>query len=350
MYLVGQVTTDDGTRLPSNVMVERVCNANVRQQVYASGDGDFSMQLGSVNDSTLDATAEGSSQPTLPDQFSNTGIPRRLLANCELRASVAGFASPTISLIGLDPSGKTLQVGTIRVHRRAKIEGATLSAAAYKGVPKAAVTAYEKGLGAARDGKLASAQKQFEKAVQIHPTYAHAWFQLGTVLQRKNDREGARTAYKRATTIDDRFLAPHLALASLAFEDGNWREVLSFTNPILELDPFKNMTGYTKELDPFNYAETYYYDAVAHYELNQFDAAEKSALKAEQLLARSPQLHLLLGEIFAQEKNYVSAISEIKTYLELVPKAENADHIRERLAELERESNALLSGRESTHN
>lgn len=349
LYVMGQVATDDGSSLPNNVMVERVCNARVRQQVYADPQGGFSMQLGSLIDSTLDATADGSSQPLMPNKNSESGISRHELANCELRASAAGFESPTINLVDVD-SAKTLQVGTIRVHRRAKVEGATLNAAAYRGAPKEAIAAYEKGAQAETKGNLAGAQKHFEKAVEIHPTYAYAWFQLGRILQRENLKEGARSAYKRAIAIDGKFLSPHLALASLAFQEANWNEVLSFTGPILAYDPFKNMAGYTMELDPFNYGETYYYNAVANYQLNKFDEAERSARKAEQLLARSPRLHLLLGEIFARKKNYDSAISELKIYLELVPHAKNADEVRERLVQLERQRDASPSAGEGQLN
>jgi len=338
MFLTGKVATDDGSNLPTNVIVERRCSAKVRQQVYAGPDGDFSMQLGSVNDSTLDATAEGSSQSVMPNKFSETGIPRRLLENCELTATAAGFESPTISLMELDPSTKMLEVGTIRVHRRGKVEGATLNAAAYKGAPKEAITAYEKGLEAEKKGKLASAQDHFEKAVEIHPSFAYAWFQLGSVLRRQNDKAGARKAYQRAANIDEKLLGPHLGLAALAFEDENWKEVLEFTSPILEHDPFKSLTGYTVELEPFNYGETYYYNAVANYQLNQFDAAEKSARRAEQLLARSAELHVLMGEILARKRDYASAASELKTYLELDPHAKDAEQIRGRIAELERKS------------
>jgi hypothetical protein len=349
MFVTGQVATNDGSSLPNNAIVERVCNAKVRQQVYANPDGAFSMQLGSVNDTTLDASADGSS-PAVPNQFSQTGIPRRLLDNCDLRASVAGFESPTISLVelGSGSDGKMLEVGTIRVHRRGQVPGATLNAAAYKGVPQPAIAAYEKGLEAEKKGKLASAQNHFEKAVQIHPTYAYGWFQLGRVLQKENDKANARKAYQRATNLDEKLLAPHLGLASLAFADENWKEVLDFTSPILERDPFKSLTGYTVELEPFNYGETYYYNAVANYQLKQFDAAERSARKAQQLLARSPQLHVLMARIFARKQDYPAAITELKTYLELDPHAKDAELVRARIAELE--SKAAADGQEPHQN
>src|ERR1700726_4231182 len=45
MFLLGRVATSDGTPVPNDVLVERVCNAGVRQQVHVSARGEFSMQL-----------------------------------------------------------------------------------------------------------------------------------------------------------------------------------------------------------------------------------------------------------------------------------------------------------------
>ena len=344
MYLVGRVATDDGTRLPSDAMVERVCGARVRQQVYASPNGDFSMQLGSVTDTTLDASAEGSSQSVLPGKFSQTGIPRRDLVSCELRASVSGFQSPAISLVGLDPSSKSIQVGTMLVHRRAKIEGVTLDAAAYK-APRNAVMAYEKGLDAERSSKLENARKDFEKAVGIYPGYARAWFQLGTVLEEQDQKDAARSAYTKATTVDANFLQPYFSLASMAFYASNWEEVVNRTSPILARDPFKDVGGYLVDLDPVDYGEAYFFNAVANYKLSKFEDAERNAVKAERMLTRSPQLHLLLAQIFSRKEDYRSAISEIQTYLQLDPDSKDADKVRERLAQLKKLNDSPSSGK-----
>src|ERR1044072_3329516 len=64
-FLLGRVATDDGSPVPHDLLVERVWNARVRQQVYAGPHGDCSMELGSRNDTYdtyVDATADGSSQ------------------------------------------------------------------------------------------------------------------------------------------------------------------------------------------------------------------------------------------------------------------------------------------------
>src|SRR5882672_6121333 len=99
MFLLGRVATDDGTPVPHDMLVERVCNASVRQQVYATSRGDFSMELGSMTDSYLDASGDRSPQYGQSSKVPGTGISRLELTNCELRATVSGFYSSVISLV-----------------------------------------------------------------------------------------------------------------------------------------------------------------------------------------------------------------------------------------------------------
>jgi len=353
MFLFGRVATDDGTPVPHDVLVERVCNARVRQQVYATSGGDFSMQLGSMTDSNLDATGDRAPQYGQAGKVSESGISRRELTNCELRATVSGFRSNVVNLMELTPVSSSMDVGAIVVHRTEKIKGMTLNASAYN-APKDARRAYEKGVEAQKHGNLADARQSFEKAVEIYPKYTSAWFQLGAVLQNLAQQESARTAYIHATTIDSKFLPPYLSLASMAYETKDWTQVLNLTNHVLDLDPLKyaNVTGYILDLDPVDYAEAYFYNSAANYNLGKIEDAEKSGLKAERLdlRPRFPQLHLLLAEIFARKNNYASAIAETKIYLELVPHAKNADRVRERLAKLEKLNGPVSSGEKPDRN
>src|SRR6267142_2054793 len=243
MFLRGRVATDDGTPVPHDALVERVCNARVRQQVYATSRGDFSMELGSMADSYLDASGDRFPQYGQSRKVPGTGISRLELTNCELRATVSGFHSSVISLMELTPaSSSNMDVGAIVVHRATKIKGMTLSAVPYK-APRDARRAYEKGLEAERNGRLAEARQYFEKAVEIYPKYAHAWFRLGAVLQNLAQKESARTAYTHATTIDSKFLPPYLSLASMAFEAKDWTQVLNLTNQVLDHDPLNTPTS-----------------------------------------------------------------------------------------------------------
>jgi tetratricopeptide (TPR) repeat protein len=350
MFLRGHVATNDGTPVPSDVLVERVCDNRVYQQLHASLRGDFNMELGSRNDSFVDASGDPTSQAGVAGKDSSMGISRGDLRRCELRASTSGFHDGVVNLMNVDSSGSNVDVGVIVVKRAVKIEGLTLSASPYK-APKDARKAYEKGLEAEKHGKLANARKYFETAVGIYPTYADAWFRLGTVFEKDNQKDAARAAYTRATTIDNRFLPPYLSLASMAFQAENWPEVLSLTTHILDLDPLNRtaVSGYIVDSDPINSADAYFYNALANYKLNNMLEAEKTALKAERmaLLSSFPQLHLLLADIFARKKDYATAISEMQIYLELAPKAENVNQVRAQLARLQK-LNDSASGSEKT--
>ncbi len=275
------------------------------------------------------------------------GIPRQELTNCELRVSASGFYSRSLSLMEVDTFSSNIDVGVVVVRRATKVEGTTLSAIPYR-APKDARRAYEKGLDSEKHGKLAAARKYFETAVEIYPGFVSAWFRLGSVLQKENEKDEARKAYTQATTLDSRFLPPYLFLASLAYEAGNWTEVLKLTGHIFDLDPLNqtNITGYVLDLDPLNYPEAYFYNSIANYKLNNIEEAEKSALKAEKLDLRThfPQLHLLLAQIFARKNNYPRAIEEIQAYLALVPDAKDADQQREQLAKLEKLSSPASTG------
>ena len=346
-FLMGRVATNDGTPVPNDLSVERVCNNRVRQQVHATPSGDFSMEIGSKADFFVDASGGPGSQEGEARKDLTGGIPRRELANCELRTSAAGFRPTSISLMDLTPSGGAINVGAIVVQRATKLKGTTLSARPYKAPPNAR-KAYEKGVEAERNGRLPEARKYFEQAAEIYPGYASAWFQLGAVLEKENEKDLARAAYSQATAVDTRFLPPYLSLASMAYRAGNWTEVLQYTNHIIDRDllNYGNVAGYILDLDEWNSAGPYFYNAVANYKLNKIDEAEKSALKAEHLDLSSsfPQLHLLLAEVFARKEDYAVAISELQAYLELVPHAKDGDLVREWLAGLKKLSRPAPGG------
>jgi tetratricopeptide (TPR) repeat protein len=339
VFVLGQVKTSDGSAVPNDAMVERVCNESVRQQVYAGSQGSFSMQLGSKADAVIDASADSVPQDVTASNNAMGGIPRHELQNCELRATAAGFRPTVVRLVDLTVSAGTVDVGAMVVERSTKVGGNTLSATPYR-APKEARKAYEKGMAAAKSGNLAQARKDYEKAVEMYPKYISAWYELGVVLQQEKDKDGARAAYKRACAIDTKFLPPYLSLAMMAYSERNWTEVLELTGHILDLDPLGHtkVTGYVVDLDPLNSAEAYFYNAVANYELGRMDEAEKSAVKAEHvdLMTHYPQLHLLLAEIYAQKNNYGAAIEEVETYLALMPRGKDVEQVREQLAKLEK--------------
>src|SRR5260370_26488591 len=153
------------------------------------------------------------------------GIPRRELKNCELRASGPGFHPSVLSLIDLDPSDSNIDVGVIVVRRGTKIEGTTVSAIPYK-APKNARKAYEKGVQAEKNGKLADAHKYFETPVHPYPNSANTWFQFGTILQKENQQNAATKNSTQATPSHTRYLRPALPPCSLVYPSSKFTAAL----------------------------------------------------------------------------------------------------------------------------
>ena len=325
VFLTGRVSTADSSPVPHDVLVERVCNGKTRQQVHASPQAGFSMKLGSKEDSFMDASGDSPSTYGAKNSNSDLGMTPRELMNCELRASASGFRSSVVNLVNLDVKSGSLDVGAITLSRTSKTEGMTLSAIPYK-APEEAQKSLRKRHARSRINPIfPTLANPSNWPCKIYPMYMSAWYQLGIVLQKQNELEDARNAFIRATTIDTRFLPPYLSLSTLAFEAGNWTDVLTLTEHILDHDPLNHgpISDYIVDLDPLSCTEAYFYNAFANFKLNNLEAAEKSGLKAEHfdLLTHFPQLHLLLAQISYQKGDYSAAIAETKMYLAVSPRA-----------------------------
>ena len=133
--------------------------------------GRFSFQLGQ-NLEFQDASANGQDGfggggfggvPRGPAFGSNSSLRDNNLFGCELRATLPGYRSDSVSLANIHYMDNP-DIGTIILHPIAKVDGLTVSATTAL-APKDARKAYEKGLEAAGKKNPDEAQKNFEKAV-----------------------------------------------------------------------------------------------------------------------------------------------------------------------------------------
>ncbi|MFB3778462.1 MAG: tetratricopeptide repeat protein [Bryobacteraceae bacterium] len=332
IFLSGKVVLQDGTPPPDPAVIERVCNGIVRPEAYTDSKGRFSFQLGAQNNAMLaDASVGGASDF---DRFggrnagiggwnSTSGISERDLWGCEIRASLPGYTSEAISLGGR----RTLdnpELGTIVLRRYGNVEGTTVSMTSLQ-APKDAKKAFDKGRDSMKKKKWADAGKQFQKAVDLYPKYAAAWTELGNSKMESGDRAGARAAYAKALEADPKYVNPYLQVATLDAQESKWQDLAAATSQVLRLDPF-------------NYPTIYYYDAVAQFNLQHMDEAEKSAREALKLdpQHRIPSVNHLLGVILASKGEFEAAAGFLKTYLRLAPAARDASMAKQRLAEVEK--------------
>jgi tetratricopeptide (TPR) repeat protein len=240
-----------------------------------------------------------------------------------------GFRSDAVNLSG-SRSLENPDVGSIVLHRVANVEGTTISATTLL-APKDARKAYDKAREALRKDKIPDAQKDLEKAVTAYPQFAAAWTDLGIIHEKAKDVAEARKCYSQALAADPKLVTPYLRLAQLSMADKNWQDVADTTVRIVKLNPV-------------DFPEAYFYNAVANYNLRKFDEAETSAREAQKLdtAQRIPQVAHILGVILYRKKDYAGAAAQMRKYLLLAPDAADAGLVKQQLAELEK-----LSGGET---
>ncbi len=82
----------------------------------------------------------------------------------------------------------------------------------------------------------------------------------------------------------------------------------------------------------------FYFDAVANYNLQNFDAAEKSARQLQKLDTqhRYPMADRILASVLAERKDYPGAAEQMREYLKIAGTAKDADEVRGQLQQIEK--------------
>ena len=336
IYISGKVVMADGSPVVPSIAIQRVCSGIPQTVAYTDSKGSFSFRWGDRNMVVTDAADAGSGSArssgaggfgsaqsagggnTLAaDPFGNR------MMNCELRASMAGYTSDAVNLFNRHSSDSP-DVGQIALHRIAGVEGASISVTAMM-APKDAKKAYERGLQSLLKNKLAEAAKDFEKAVALYPNYADAWVNLGKVRLEQQSIEPARVALKKAMEADPKLVAPYVELGLLAAKDGKWEESGKYLDRAVQLDPL-------------DFPQAWYADAVANYNIKNYDAAEKSARSAVRLDPRhaNPRSDYLLGLVLAEKKDYAGAAAELAEFVKLAPNAPDLAQVKDRLGQLQK--------------
>ena len=327
-YVSGKVKIDDGTALPSRILIQSNCKGTVRTEGYTDARGGFSFEFGNARNRTL--SEPGLASDTNPNATSPADVRRntpRDARDCELKAILSGFVSKVVDLRSRMPEFGNFDVGTIFLHRTAVVEGATINIK----IPDMARTHYEKGLEKMKKGDLQAAQQLFRKAVEEYPDYASAWLELGRTQNHSADAAGARQSFQRSIAADPKLMAPYQELAQLAARDKQWQEVAETTDQLLKLDAQ-------------SFPEFWFYNCVAKYHLGNLEDAEKSAFEGIRIDTQHhvPKTEYVLGVILARKHDYAGSAEHLHRYLALSPNAPEAADAKKKLAEIEQTPDASL--------
>jgi len=290
--------------------------------------GNFEFVLGGGVQSNTDFSASNGSpigsvtelpSPSFPGEPANSS--GSVLMGCELRLFVPGYQPLTHTIAGPSDLGR-MEVGTLLLRRIAGVQGSAISMTSLQ-VPNSARKEFDRGVKDAHSNRLNTAEEHFEKAVTQYDKYAAAWSELGTIYSTNKETEKAYQAFAKAIAADPHYIPPYLGLASLHLQDGKYYSVVETTEKALELDPDNALAGFL--------------DALGHYNMNQLDAAEKSARQAEQgLHEKIPQLHALLANIFLRKQDYANAAIQMRAYLKEWPEGELADQMKAKLQQIDK--------------
>ncbi|HWC97462.1 MAG TPA: tetratricopeptide repeat protein [Candidatus Sulfopaludibacter sp.] len=338
IYINGRVTLEDGSPPPQPATIERVCYGNSRAEGYTDSQGNFGIELGNESSVFQDAS-ETSTRSSLPGGSSTGSLggtsggmgsaagPTGAVGKyqgCELRAKLPGYRSQTLSLANRRPLDDP-NIGTILLHREGAGEtGSTVSANSLA-APKEARKAYERGLQASRKNKIEDASKEFEKAVELYPAHAEAWYELGRIQIGRGQSDTARESFGSSIKSDPKFISPYVQLSLISMREKNWPELAEITDRAMRLDSF-------------DYPQLFLFNAVANYNMHKFELADRSIKQAARLDTqhRFAEIPRLTGLLALLRKDYALAADNFRSYLKLVPDAEDAGTVRTQLQELER--------------
>lgn len=335
IFLSGRVLMDDGSKPSSDITIQRVCNGNPHTEGHVDSKGHFSFQLGANPMSMMDASENSNfdqsplgngsqnSQGRFPGSgIGGRGISSRDLMGCQIQASYPGYRSDAVDL-SQRRSLDNPDVGVLVLHRLGNVQGTAISMTTEM-APKKARKAYEKAMQLAQKGKLDEAEGHLQEAVTEYPKYAIAWYELGHVQQATHETDSARKSFEAAISADPKYVNPYDSLARLGAEQGKWQETADRSKQAVYLNPVE-------------YPTSWFYNAIANYNLKNFTAAEKSAKEVLKLdgTHKLPQVETLMAQLCADRADYAGAAQHLQAYLTLRPNDPNAPALKEKLAKLQ---------------
>jgi tetratricopeptide (TPR) repeat protein len=243
------------------------------------------------------------------------------LVGCSVTAVLPGFNSTELTIANRDTKSNP-NLGTITLKREDGAAGTAVSATTAT-APKNAMKSFEKARTEWIDDRPDKAQRDLQKAVEIYPQFAEAWYQLGKI-QVKSKSPAAWESFSKAVSADPQFALPYEQMTPLSAQAEKWTEVIAETNRALELNPRGTL-------------DLWYYKALANYHLKNLDVAESSANKSLAMdpLHLQPDTEQLLAVILVKKNDFQGALQHLHNCLTYFPAGTNYDLVKRQIAQIE---------------
>lgn len=193
--------------------------------------------------------------------------------------------------------------------------------AALAGVPKSAVEVYEQALASATTGDSDKAISQLQQAVALYPNFPLAFNQLGVEYLKRGQLDKAADALQKALKLSPDAYEPQLNYGIVLLNQMKFSDAEQQLRAALK----KNEAQFSP----------YLYLGMALVNLKNYQEAETILQKAVTLGGpKAARAHYFLGGIYWRARDYSRAATQLEQYLQLEPKAANADKIRATIKDL----------------
>jgi tetratricopeptide (TPR) repeat protein len=315
-YYGGTVKLANGALPWDPILINVVCSGETRHTTVTDAKGNFIISP-KADDGPINSAASSSNTPSGDAQ--NKAVAQ--FVGCDVKAALTGFESSSVTIaqrnLTDDPN-----IGTITLKPAENATGSAMSATT-AAAPKDATKAYEKARSEWAENKPDKAQKDLQKAVQVDPQFAEAWYQLGKIQEAQKSPDSVNS-FQKAIAADPKFVPPYEHLVSSEGQAEKWQDVLDTTNKELQINPAGS-------------PRLFYYNAVANMKLNKPDAAEDSVKKAIAADPNhtEPNAEQLYAVILANKQDLPGALEHLRIAVKYLPPGPNADLVKKQIAQLE---------------
>jgi tetratricopeptide (TPR) repeat protein len=195
-----------------------------------------------------------------------------------------------------------------------------------KDVPKEPTAKFNKAMEKMGSGDSKAAIALFDEAIALHPNFAAAYYERGAALLKLNELDKALESFVKAIELKPDYVEPKYSVGYTQYLKKNYEVAAAVFDDVLKQK--KDM------------ADASMYLGISLFYLKNVDAAEATLQKAIGMPGgeRLALAHLYLGQIYIQKKKNNEAAAELEKYLDLVPKAPNADKLRSTIADLKKKT------------
>jgi tetratricopeptide (TPR) repeat protein len=306
-FLSGDVTVTGGSLPWEPILVTVTCHGKVAFTTTTDPKGGFTIARNEPWGSVVIIGREKS----FIEQF----------VGCTVAAALPGFQSTHLS-VPVQNVQTSPKIGSIKLTREQGSAGSAVSATTAS-APKEAMKSFHKARNEWLSNKADVAQRELQKAVEIYPQFAEAWYQLGRIQAASKSPE-AFASFCKAIAADPTFVLPYQQMAPLSAQAGKWQELLDETDRAFELNPRGHL-------------DLWYYHALANFHLNKLDVAQTSALKSLSMdpLHVQPNTEQLLAVILIAKQNLPAALQHLRNCLTYFPPGPDMDLVQRQIAQLE---------------